>query len=62
MGKTKDKQEKQSFKRSEGLQLKETKWQEQLKSLFEFAQSEAMNIITKTKNFFLHREKQAAWA
>ena len=53
---------KNKAKRSEGLQLKEAKWQEQLKGLFDIAHAEAMNITTieGDKNFFLHKEKQAA--
>ena len=37
---------KNKAKRSEGLQLKETKWRELLKGRFDIAHAEAMNLIT----------------
>ena len=46
------------------MQLKETKWQEQLKGLFDIAHAEAMNIITieEDKKFLLQKKKQTVRA
>ena len=53
-----EKLKKNKAQQSEGLQLKETKWQEQLKSLFDIAHAEAMNIITiEDKKFLLQKKK-----
>ena len=50
---------KNKAKRCEELHLKETKWQEQLKGLFDIAHAEAMNIITieEDKKFLLAKRE-----
>lgn len=47
-------------KRSEGLELKETKWQEELEDLFDIAHADALNMIKnkEDKNFLLAQRKQ----